>query len=47
MICLHVVTTVKDDNEIRCILSAAVANMADAKERGLQGADRVLEVIPK
>eukprot|EP01084_Bolivina_argentea_P251828 422518_1 len=32
-----------DDDEIRCILRAAVSSLVDANERGVKGADRVLE----
>ncbi len=39
--------TVKDDNEIRCILRAAVSSLVDANERGIKGADRALEVMKK
>ncbi len=45
--CLRDGYTAKDDDEIRCILRAAVSSLVDANERGVKGADRVLEVMKK
>ncbi len=45
--CSHVGYAVKDDNEILCILSTAVSSLVEANDRGVKGADRVLEVMKK